>query len=405
MPCCAHWKPASRRISVSPERTVAVVGGGIVGLSCAWHLQRHGISVVLFERDHVGAGASWGNAGYAAPALAVPLPEPAAVRAGLRSLIDPRSPVLLPKLPGRELTRFLVGFLAHSSHRRWSAGLRALLPLNVRALAEYDYLAANGVPVEAVPAPFIAVLRNAHEGAGLLAELAGAVAAGFPVDYDLLTGAEVREVEPLAAGAQLAIRLRGQRMLNPPRLVDALAESVRTRGAEIHEGTAVTQIARRNGKVELSTVDGMRDVDAVVLAAGAWLPRLAREHGVRVPMHPGRGYSFSVRTPTLPSGMLNFPGPRIACAPIGDRLRVTSLMELWPADRPPPTGCRCSARPAPKGSTWPAGTACGESRSARSVAGWWPISSPASPPIPRWPRSTPAADAFPSVIMKLTSAL
>ena len=100
------------------------------------------------------------------------------MRAGLRSLIDPRSPVLLPKLPGRELTRFLGGFLAHSSHRRWSAGIRAMLPLNVRALAEYDYLTANGVPVEAVPAPFIAVLRSVHEGAGLLAELAGVVAAG-----------------------------------------------------------------------------------------------------------------------------------------------------------------------------------------------------------------------------------
>jgi len=53
---------------------------------------------------------------------------------------------------------------------------------------------------------------------------------------------------PTPASAQLAIRLRGQRMLNPPRLVDALAESVRTRGAAVHEGTAVTQIARRNGK-------------------------------------------------------------------------------------------------------------------------------------------------------------
>ena len=44
---------------VSAPRQVAVVGGGMVGLCCAWFLQEAGVQVTVYERDSVGAGASW----------------------------------------------------------------------------------------------------------------------------------------------------------------------------------------------------------------------------------------------------------------------------------------------------------------------------------------------------------
>ncbi len=37
---------------------VAVIGGGFAGLSAAWHLRQCGLRVTLFEKDHIGAGAS-----------------------------------------------------------------------------------------------------------------------------------------------------------------------------------------------------------------------------------------------------------------------------------------------------------------------------------------------------------
>src|SRR5918992_1074254 len=46
---------------------VAVVGGGIVGLACAWRAARRGLSVIVLERDRVGSGASGVAAGMLAP--------------------------------------------------------------------------------------------------------------------------------------------------------------------------------------------------------------------------------------------------------------------------------------------------------------------------------------------------
>ncbi|MBE7203386.1 MAG: FAD-dependent oxidoreductase, partial [Parafilimonas terrae] len=52
-----------------PERAdVAVVGGGLIGLACAWRLAGRGLSVVVVERETVGCGASLAATGMLAPA-------------------------------------------------------------------------------------------------------------------------------------------------------------------------------------------------------------------------------------------------------------------------------------------------------------------------------------------------
>src|ERR1700743_3333874 len=74
-------------------RSAIVVGAGIVGLSTAWFLQGHGVSVTVVDRTGVAAGASWGNAGWIAPALSVPLNDPRTLQYALPSLPNPVAPV------------------------------------------------------------------------------------------------------------------------------------------------------------------------------------------------------------------------------------------------------------------------------------------------------------------------
>ena len=77
-------------------RSAIVVGAGIVGLSTAWFLQDRGVSVTVVDRTGVAAGASWGNAGWIAPALSVPLNDPRMLRYALRSLPNRAAPVRIP---------------------------------------------------------------------------------------------------------------------------------------------------------------------------------------------------------------------------------------------------------------------------------------------------------------------
>jgi D-amino-acid dehydrogenase len=312
-------------------RQVAVVGGGMVGLSCAWFLQEAGVQVTVYERDSVGAGASWGNAGWLTPALTAPLPEPAVLRYGLRAVLSPRSPVYLPLRADATLARFLTGFVVHSTARRWRAGMAAYAPLNERALEAFDVLAAAGVPAITHPArPFLASFRREREAERLCAELEAIRDAGQDVSGHPVTGWRARAMEPvLTDRVGAAVEVHGQRYLHPPEFVRSLGYAVRSRGGEVVEGVGVADLQHAGGQVTVVTTTGERQRhDAVVLATGAELGRLAGRFGVRQPVQAGRGYSFSVPVERMPRGPLYFPTQRVACTPLGDRLRVAGMMEF-----------------------------------------------------------------------------
>jgi glycine/D-amino acid oxidase-like deaminating enzyme len=318
-------------------RRVAVVGAGMVGLSTAWFLQESGVEVTVYERDSVGAGSSWGNAGWLTPGLTAPLPEPAVLRYGLRAVLSPRSPVYVPPRADRTLLRFLTSFVAHSTPRQWRRGMAAYVPLNERALEAFDVMAAGGVPAVTHRADsFLACFRRDRDAAGLLAELEHLRDAGQKIDFEVLSGEQARAVDPvLSDEVGAAVQLLGQRYLHPPEFVRALGYAVRGRGGEIVEGVEVADLEHRSGGVTVVTASGERHQhDAVVVATGAWLGRICRSFGVRQPVQAGRGYSFSVPVARMPRGPVYFPKQRIACTPLGSRLRIAGMMEFRRPDEP-----------------------------------------------------------------------
>ncbi len=316
---------------------VTVVGAGLVGLSTAWFLQERGCDVTVLDRGGVAAGSSWGNAGWVAPSLTAPLPEPAVLAYGIKAVLDPASPVYVPVTADPRLLRFLLGFVRHSTHRRWTVGMRAYVAVNRRAIAAFERLTDGGVAAPLLAAePFLACYETAEQRRVLEEEIRGIEAAGQPVEHELLTGEEARALEPSLSGAVgAAVRLVGQRYLHPPAFVAALADAVRQRGGVVREHAAVRAVTDEGGRVLVDLATGERlTSDAVVLANGAWLSRLARPFGVRLPVQAGRGYSFSVPTDPLPRGPVYLPAVRVACTPLGDRLRVAGMMEFRRPDAP-----------------------------------------------------------------------
>ncbi|CAL9334921.1 NAD(P)/FAD-dependent oxidoreductase [Streptomyces sp. enrichment culture] len=322
--------------SNGPSR-VAVVGAGMVGLSTAWFLQERGVEVTVYDREGVAAGSSWGNAGWLTPGLATPLPEPAVLTYGVRAVLSPSSPVYVPPSANPSLLRFLTGFARNSTATRWLRAMRALVPINDLSLSSFDLLADGGVEARTLDAKsFLAAYRTAEERKVLLEELEQIHAAGQSMEFDVLDGDEARGVEPsLSDEIGAAIRLHGQRYIDPGHFVHALADAVRARGGRIEERTEITDLHDTGSTVAIRTADGaVERFDSVVLATGAWLGRHARKFGVRSVVQAGRGYSFSVPIEHVPTGPVYFPAQRVACTPLGDRLRVAGMMEFRKPEAP-----------------------------------------------------------------------
>jgi D-amino-acid dehydrogenase len=117
--------------------------------------------------------------------------------------------------------------------------------------------------------------------------------------------------------------------------VAALADSVIARGGKIVSGAAVTGMREVGQGVVVDSDSGAAEsFDAIVVATGAWLGRHAKDFGVKRVVQAGRGYSFSVEVKDLPNGPVYFPAARVACTPVGDRLRVAGMMEFRRPEEP-----------------------------------------------------------------------
>ena len=315
----------------TPQR-VAVVGAGMVGLATAWFLQERGVEVTVIDREGVAAGSSWGNAGWLTPGITTPLPEPAVLKYGVRAVLSPNSPVYVPPSANPSFLKFVAGFTRHSTAAHWRRSMGKLVPINRLALESFDLLTDGGVRAETTPASsFLAAYRTADERRTLLEEIEHIHAAGQRIEFDVLTGDEARAIEPLLSDeVGAAIRLRDQRFINPGVYVHALADEVIARGGKLATGpgSEVLDIVEAGHGVRVVTAGGVEEFDAAVLATGAWLGKLARRFGVRSVVQAGRGYSFSVPVDHLPDGPVYLPAQRVACTPLGDRLRVAGMMEF-----------------------------------------------------------------------------
>ncbi|MEI4278799.1 NAD(P)/FAD-dependent oxidoreductase [Klenkia terrae] len=320
--------------SIRPDH-VAVIGAGVVGLSTAWFLQDNGVQVTVYDKAGAGGGASWGNAGWLTPSLVAPLPEPAMLRYGIRAVLDRRSPVFVPLRADWGLARFMAGFLRASTSAQWRAGMAGLVSLNRWALDAFDVLADGGVQAPTHEAePFLAAYRTTAGRDALLREVKHLASAGQPdVQATALTGDQARAMQPmLSREIGAAVQLHGQRYIHPPEFLRSLAQSVVHRGGHLVEGVPVTDLVAQPGGVVVQTPSGEQRFDACVVATGAELPRLVRRFGVRQPLQAGRGYSFSVPVEQVPAGPLYFPEQRVACTPLGGRLRVAGMMEFRQPD-------------------------------------------------------------------------
>ena len=129
------------------DKTVTVIGAGIVGVCCALHLQREGFKVRLIEKGEPGRAASFGNSGSFGVASCVPFGMPGILKKVPRMLFDPDSPLKL----------------------RWSHVPRAL-PWFLRFIE-----AARPSRVEAIAAARNSLLVHTHEGYAPLLEGAKSV--------------------------------------------------------------------------------------------------------------------------------------------------------------------------------------------------------------------------------------
>lgn len=324
-------------VSATVPEHVVVVGAGIIGLSTAWYLQEQGIEVTVVDRSGVASGSSWGNAGWLTPALTLPLSEPAVLKHGLKTLLDPASPLYIPLSTDLLLLKFLLGFARNCTPGTWRTAMAVFAEIGRSGIAGFTEIMGGSPPlIEKTHRadPFLAGFASFKDRDALIKEFLVIRETGGTVDFKFISGEQIRALEPsLSSGIVAGVEIRNQQFINPPAFMASLADTVTARGATLVNGFNVLDVRDSGTGVEVVGSEGRcLKADAVVLATGAWLGTLARKFGVKRVVQAGRGYSFTVVPEVMPTHPIYFPAQRVACTPLGDRFRVAGMMEFRDPD-------------------------------------------------------------------------
>jgi len=289
---------------------------------CAYFLAKRGARVTVLEREEVGRGASYGNAGVVAPGHA-PINKPGRVKQALKSVLDPLSPLYVAPRLDPALAAWLWAFSRSCTERHLEFSMRTLGPLGHATRQLFDELVEQEkLECGYRQAGYYEVyltgpgLRSAEKEASLVRR--------YRFHPEVVPGEALREREPALNERVLGgVFYPEPATLNPYRFVMQLADRTERHGAVFRTGTEVAEILVADRQVRgVRTAAGETiAAEAVVLATGAYSAPLARRLGLRLPLQAAKGYHRDCKP-----GEGKMPLLRQACV-LGERLVFCTPMD------------------------------------------------------------------------------
>jgi D-amino-acid dehydrogenase len=310
-------------------RRAIVIGGGVVGLACAYSLRRRDYGVTVVDAQSPGAGASEGNAGWITPSLSMPVPAPGMLGQGMRWMLRSDSPLYVkPTLDPRRIA-WLVRLLRHCNETSYRRGVEATLRLNRTTFEEFDKLESDGVEFEMHRAGLLFCFLDPKNRTHIIEDLSLVSDLGYsPVSLDADGAAEV---EPqLTPDVRAGIYLDQERQVRPESLVTGYVKRLLDEGADIHVESPVSGFEYSNGNVVgVRNGEGVIEGDEFIIAAGAHSGGLAHKLGSRIPIGAGKGYSLHFEPAPLElRSALHLYEARVGATPFEGAVRFAGTMEF-----------------------------------------------------------------------------
>ena len=220
---------------------VVVIGGGVIGTSCAYHLAKFGWKdTILLERDQLTSGTTWHAA-------------------GLVSQLGPSAGVTKIRKYSLELYKKL------EKEMDFSSGLKL-----------------NGALSIATTKGRWQELKRQATTAQL-----------FDVNVEVLNIEQIKKIYPIINDKEIlgGIFMPGDGQADPIGVTNLLAKAARKEGVQIFENSPVEKIIKKKGKVSGVVVKGQTiECEYIVLATGMWSRQIGEDSGFSIPLYPAEHF-------------------------------------------------------------------------------------------------------------------
>ncbi len=312
------------------NKSIIVVGGGIVGLSTAYFLHKEGHEVTVLDKSDITSGASFVNAGYLTPSHIIPLASPGMISKGIRYMFNSSSPFYMKPRWDVDFLKWAWYFKKSSTQVKVDDAMPVIRDINLISRELYEGMKASGD------------LGNFHlEDKGLLMVyqtekardhelevMEKAVTLGLEGRH--LDKNELQKIEPnVKLNAEGAILYECDRHTTPPQIMKNMLKYLEANGVVIKRGEEVLNFIVTEGVIsQVETNAGNYTADEVVFAAGSWTSELSKKLRLRLPLQGGKGYRINMESHTgitMPAILME---AKMAVTPMEGFTRFAGTMEF-----------------------------------------------------------------------------
>jgi D-amino-acid dehydrogenase len=315
---------------------IAVLGGGVIGVTTAYYLAKAGHSVELFER-RAGPGleTSFANAGEISPGYASPWAGPGVPLKAIKWLFMKHGPLVIQPTLDPSTWMWIARTLANCTTRRYALNKSRMMRV---ALYSRQMLAnlrsATGLKYDERTQGTLQLFRTQRQIDAAANDVE--VLKQYGVQFELLDRSGCIRAEPGLARVQAIVagglRLPADETGDCRKFTVQLAELARSLGVTFHFGVSLRRLVSQGAHiVGIETDSGLRTADRYVMALGSYSPLILRQLGLPVPIIPVKGYSITLPVTNAEGAPLSTVMDetyKVAITRLGERIRAGGTAEL-----------------------------------------------------------------------------
>ena len=317
---------------------IAVIGGGITGITTAYSLTKRGFDVTVYEKHRYAAmETSFANGGQLSASNAEVWNNWQTVIKGMKWMFHSDAPLLVNPKPSWHKMSWFAEFIAAIPQYEKNTTETTRMAIAAREHL-FSWAKEEGIDFDLKEQGILHIYRD-KAGFDHAAKVSKLLAAGG-LERRAVTPDEMKAIEPTLAGTYYGgFFTESDSTGDIHKFTSGLADAIQRRGVKTCYGHTVTELSADQSHAWVTSFDGEQQIrntfDGVVVCAGVGSKELAAKLGDRVNIYPVKGYSITVELDdeasrqAAPTVSLLDDATKLVTSRLGDdRFRIAGTAEF-----------------------------------------------------------------------------
>ena len=311
------------------KKKVVIVGGGIIGFSCAYYLIEEGHEVVLVDKDSFKSGASIVNAGYIIPSHIIPLASPEVLRKGIKWMLNSNSPFYIKPRFNKDLINWGINFIKSSNFRHVNRSISIIKKINEFSKELYFELRdSKKIDFKIYEKGLLMAFKTSE--AEKEEFKTAKIARELEMNVKELSQKDVNSMQPkIKMNIKGAFWYKSDAHLTPETFMNNLKSYLLKKGLKVYKENLVESFNYNSGIINsIRTKKNEIFGDEFVIAAGAWSENLLKKLRIKLLIQAGKGYRINLLKKTGISYPAILLEDKVAVTPMDGFTRFGGTMEI-----------------------------------------------------------------------------